>query len=67
MGNPIRHSRGMLHKVKGDHLDSIYSEQKVLVMARQEAGPCPWELTLVTFSDDGEVRVVKQLLAAKKS
>jgi hypothetical protein len=34
----------------------------VLVMARQEAGPCEWK----PFSDDAQKRVGKKLLAANK-
>jgi hypothetical protein len=39
----------------------------VLVMARREAGPCEQRLnSRATFSDDIQMRVGKQLLAAKK-
>jgi hypothetical protein len=35
------HSRDMLRKAKGDHLDRVHSDQKILEMIRQgEAGPC---------------------------
>jgi hypothetical protein len=34
MGSPIRRSRGILHKAKGDHLDRVHSDQKVLEMIR---------------------------------
>jgi hypothetical protein len=35
------HSKGMLRKAKGDHLDPAHSDQKVLKMIRRgEAGPC---------------------------
>jgi hypothetical protein len=39
----------------------------VLVMARHEAGPCEGRLnSRTTFSSDVQMRVGKQLLAAKK-
>ncbi len=31
--------RGILQQAKGDCLDQVHSNQMVLVMARQEAGP----------------------------
>ncbi len=39
--DPTMHSRDILRKAKGDHLDqvhSVYSDQMVLVTVRQEAG-----------------------------
>jgi hypothetical protein len=38
----------------------------VLMIARREAGPCEWRLSSrATFSEDAQMRVGKQLLAAK--
>jgi hypothetical protein len=35
------HSRDMLRKAKGDHLDQVHSDQKILEMIRHgEDGPC---------------------------
>ncbi len=34
------HSRDILHKAKGDHLDRVHSNQVVLEINRGEAGPC---------------------------
>ncbi len=31
---PTGHSRDKLHKAKGDHLDQVYSDQKVLKVIR---------------------------------
>ncbi len=39
----------------------------VLVMAKQEAGPCEWRRnSRAAFFEDAQMRVGKQLLAAKK-
>ncbi len=35
MGNTIRRSRDILHKAKGDHLDRVHSDEKVLKMIRR--------------------------------
>jgi hypothetical protein len=32
---PTGHSRDILHKAKGDHIDRVHSDQKVLEMIRQ--------------------------------
>jgi hypothetical protein len=34
LGNPTRHSRDVLRKAKGDHLDRVHSDQMVLKIIR---------------------------------
>jgi hypothetical protein len=40
--NPTTHSRDILRKAKGDHLDRVHLDQKVLKMISGEAGSCYW-------------------------
>jgi hypothetical protein len=63
-GNPTRHSSDILHKAKGDHLDQVHSDQKVLATFRRGS----WSLlseakSLKTSSRDHKVRVNSDQMA----